>query len=120
MNIYLDGINKVADKAREWFVFNGSELIYTCEGKEILLDLKTSPQSRKLISILAGPKGMSIQKEQIHSQLTASRYSPSLHDQRILMLFKRLRTKLEKAGMPVFWDLPRDNTAVLIYHINKI
>lgn len=118
---YLElGDGHKRDRTREMFIFNGRELVYAFNGKEIQLDLQASPQSRKLISILAGPKGLSIRKEQIHTQLTSSRYSPALHDQRIIMLFKRLRSKLEKASMPVFWDLPRDNTAVLLYHIDRI
>jgi len=99
------------------------QVVYALQGRHLKcstqqgwlsVDLGQSPVSRRLIEILAGPRGHIITKREIHEQLTRSSYRSDLHDGRILKLLARLTHRLQQFGVLPPWEIPKDNTVRLI------
>ncbi len=96
------------------------QLVWSKNGQKHSLCLKKYPVSWKLLNVLAGSAGRKTEKSYIHHQLTASRYQPDLHDNRLHQLLRRLSSLLKKQGCPPLWCLPGDNHILLLKKIEVL
>ncbi|MBI3534332.1 MAG: hypothetical protein HY072_02425 [Deltaproteobacteria bacterium] len=96
----------------ERFILKQDVLIYKKTNQELKLFLKQSPIAIRFLQVLSTHFETPLKKKDLHVQLTRSAYSSVIHDGRILKLLNRLEKKLELAGFPKLWYLPRDNSIV--------
>jgi hypothetical protein len=75
----------------------------------VQVDFKKSPVSEKLIRILAGRRGRTLSKADLHFALTHTAYKQELHDDRLHKLLKRTASKIEESLGVDPWSLPGNN-----------
>jgi hypothetical protein len=80
--------------------------ISDCLSSEKLINLSKNPQSLKLLSKLAGTKGLILSKAELHNALSQNKYAPHLHDDRLRKLISRLKSLVQKEfGFEIFcWN----------------
>lgn len=94
-------------------VIEGSYLRYESGNQNCKLDFSRKSTSLKAIKVIAGPSGKVFSKRYIHENLTPSKYSSHLHDNRIYQLYYRIGKMLTSSNIPIAWVFSGDSHIVL-------